>query len=315
MKSWLIVFLVAMYSIASAIADDSKPSIVLVTQRLCIPCRPAKALIEKLEKEQVFAAFNVIPLDLVKDKAKLEKYGFPVSLTPTVFVANKHGEVTTSITTIDENHLRAIAEMIPVDCVEPMRIKFDEPIMLEAVGAPGDVEITWDLATMYRAGSYNGTFAFAEIQYALNALGRYKKIVFRRVTSGGQYHVIQANYQLQNKAGVAEWTNGNTTWVSPTFRFVSAVQCNMCTVHERWHTSGVNSGSGGHHSQDGGVMGANGGYLILPSDYPWIARYQWRSALRPTDEPEWFRAYLSHNAVLGSDDGSQFPLLNVQARE
>jgi thiol-disulfide isomerase/thioredoxin len=305
----LILFLLCLASQLCAFADDSKPSIVLVTQRLCIPCRPAKALIEKLEREQVFAAFNVIELDLVKDKAKLEKYGFAVSLTPTVFVANQQNEVTTAITTIDENNLRTIAEMVPVECINPMKLVFDEPIPLMEVGAPGDTVITWDLATQYRQGSYNGTFAFGDCERALNAIGRWKKLTFKRVTRGGQVHIVQGNYQHKNDPNIAGWTSGNTITISPTFRFVNEVQCGMVSVHEWMHTSGVNRNSGGHHAQDGGIMGPNGGYLVLPSDYPWIARYAWRSTARPTDEPNWFRSYLSRNAVLGADDASQFPLL------
>lgn len=292
-----------------------KPEIVLVTQRLCIPCKPAKALIQKLEREQVFHGFNVVELDLVKDKDKLSKYGFLVSRTPTVFVANKQGEVTSSIATIDEDHLRSIAEMMPVDCIEPVQLKFDEPLKLtETVGAPGDIVITWDLSTQYRQGLYNGSFAFGDCDRALNALGRYWKVTFKRVTSGGQYHIVQANFQLRNDPNVAEWTNGNTTYVSPLFRFANATQCGMTTVHERLHTAGINNGSGGHHGQDGGVMGPNGGWLILPSDYPYMARYPWRSALRPTSEPNWFKDYLSKNAVLGADDESNFPLLNEQKK-
>jgi hypothetical protein len=291
--------------------DEMKPSIVLVTQDICPACRPAKKVIEKMTAEGKLDAFIVKELHIRRDRKQIEATGAIVTSTPTVLLIDKEGLFVTSATSASETGIKNLIEMIPVVCYLPVK---EVPMpSSEPIGAPGDQVITWDLATMYKQGYYNGTFAFSEIEHALNSISRYKKLTFKRVSRGGQYHVIQANYQLKNSAGIAGWNNGSSTYISPTFRFVNPVQSNMVTVHERWHSSGVNGGSGGHHAQDGGVMGPNGGYTILPSDYPWIARYPWRNSLRPTDEPDWFRAYLSKQAVLGSDDQSQFPLLDVQA--
>lgn len=150
-------------------------------------------------------------------------------------------------------------------------------------------QITWDLATEYRSGAYNGTFTFGSIQYALDGLGRYLNVSFRRVTRGGQFHVIQSS---RNGPGAA-WTSGNVIKISPSFRFANEVHCGMVIVHEFLHFR-----NGGHHAQDGGIMGPNGGYLLLPSDYPWMAPRGWKSSLRPTREPTWFKDYLSRRATL-----------------
>lgn len=295
--------------------DEIKPSVVLVTQDVCPDCKPAKAVLAKMEARGDFKDFLVKELNWARDRKQIEATGAVVTRTPTALLLDKNGQIVTSFSPVDEGALKVLASMVPVDCVEPIKIKEPAMIVGDPIGAPGDIVITWDLATMYRTGDYNGTFSFGDIDYALNSLGRHKKVTFRRVTRGGQYHVIQANYQLTGNPYAAEWTRGNTTYVSPAFRFANQTQCNMCSVHEFLHTSGVNSGNGGHHAQDGGIMGPNGGYLLNPNDWPYIARYPWRSALRPNQEPDWFKQYLSHNAVLGADDEHNYPLLDKQKQK
>lgn len=316
--SWMaFVALVFATSCCAQSCDELKPSLVLVTQERCPPCKPAKELLKVYEATGKLDSFLVKQLSWETDRDKIKATGAVITRTPALVLLDKNGEFVTSVQEITKGTLEMISSMVPVDCVQPIKVVLDRPAQaLEAIGGPqpGDIIITWDLATQYRQGYYNGTFAFYDIDYALNSLGRHWKVYFKRVTSGGQYHVIQGNYQLKNNPNAAEWTNGNTTIVSPTFRFASPVQCNMCTVHERLHTAGLNMGNGGHHAQDGGIMGANGGYLLNPNDWPYMGRYPWRSAKRPNQEPDWFKAYLGHNAVLGTDDASSFPLLDVQAK-
>lgn len=167
--------------------------------------------------------------------------------------------------------------------------------------------ITWDLATQYRNGTYNGTFDFAGIDYALNMLGRYWNLEFRRVTRGGQYHVIQAN--TNPNSTWAAWNRGSETYVNPVYNFGrNKALCGMVMLHEFFHTGGKN-----HHAQDGGLMGPNGGYLLLATDYPYMTRFPWKSTLRPTQEPAWMKQYLSGGTFAsGVDEEAAFPLLRCE---
>jgi hypothetical protein len=307
--SWLaFTALIFVSACCAQSCDDIKPTIVLVSQDICPNCKPAKKLLERMEAKGEFDAFIVKELNWNRDRKQIEATGAVVTATPTVLLLDRSGQYVTSLSPVSEAGLKHLAEIVPVECYKPVKIVEASAATTEAVGAPGDIVITWDLATQYRTGDYNGTFAFYDIDYALNSLGRHKKITFRRVTRGGQYHVVQGNYQLKGNPNAAEWTSGNTTVVSPIFRFANPVQCNMCTVHEYLHLGGFN-----HHAQDGGIMGPNGGYLLNPNDWNYISRFPWRSASRPNQEPDWFKAYLSHNAALGTDDATMFPLLDVQA--
>jgi len=188
-----------------------------------------------------------------------------------------------------------------VPCLEPIRI-VHTPLMGVEAAPQGVVIVTWDLATMYQGGQYNGTFAFSDIDYALNSFGHYWNIQYQRVTRGGQYHVIQANYNLGTN--VAARTGNTTTLVSPTFRFYNPVQSMMVICHENRHTR-----SQAHHSQDGGLMGPNGGYLILNSDLGYFDRMVWKSNLRPSQEPDWLKSYFSRQTVSGTVDDNIFPLI------
>lgn len=150
--------------------------------------------------------------------------------------------------------------------------------------AAGVRVITWDLATYYQNGAYNGTFAFGNIQHSLNLLSRYWNIAFQRVTRGGQYHVIQANYNLGNN--VAARSGGNTTVISPNFRFSTVAQCEMVIHHEYNHITDL-----AHNGDPNSIMSPNGGYFITPGTYKWYRNFQWKGALRPEHEPNFMRQY------------------------
>ena len=285
--------------------DSPKMQLVLITQQPCPPCRVASALLDKMDlREYVRSEW-----DIRRDAGKIAKLGIGrVARTPTLVLLDSEGSAVSSIDTVDQAHVDALLDLKPVKLAEPIVlddfIETIEPPLLASDRAFSATEITWDLATEYQSGAYNGSFAFGSIQYALSSLGRYHPLTFRRVTRGGQLHVIQSS---RNGPGAA-WTNGATIKVSPTFRFINEVHCGMVIVHEFLHVGNGTS----HHAQDGGIMGPSGGYLLLASDFPWMQKRGWKSALRPTDEPEWFKKYLSRNAVLGADDSSQFPLMNSQ---
>jgi hypothetical protein len=200
-----------------------------------------------------------------------------------------------------------------VDPIEPTTldsIAFYEPPKLSwfarAYNALFTRTVTWDLATQYPGGQYNGSFLFGNIEYSLNLFGRYWAVKFVRVTRGGQYHVVQSS-RLPTNRDAAAWTNGNTTFINPQFQFSkNKALCGMVICHEKCHTV-----KGGHHAQDGGLMGPNGGYNLNPNDYPYF-NYDWAGPLRPTDEPSYMRNYLSSGLAIGSQDGSEkLPLLKA----
>jgi hypothetical protein len=293
------------FLLANQPCDTQKMQLVLISQKPCPPCRAASALLDRMDLRE----FVRSEWDIRRDAVKIARLGIGrVKRTPVLVLLDCDGAAIGSIETVDQPH---------VDALLLSRIaKLEQPTVMEqfvetieppkAMGDPafGAVEITWDLATEYKTGQYNGTFAFGAVQYDLSSLGRYVNLSFRRVTRGGQLHVLQSK---SNGPGAA-WTNGATIKISPSFRFVNETHCGMVIVHEFLHVGNGTS----HHAQDGGIMGPNGGYLLLASDFPWMQKRGWKSALRPTDEPEWFKRYLSRNAVLGSDDKEQFPLMSVQ---
>ena len=286
--------------------DSPKMQLVLITQKPCPPCRVASALLDRMDlREYVRSEW-----DIRRDKDRIDALGIGrVARTPVLVLLGSDGAAISSIETIDQGHVAALLDVKPAKLTEPILldgfIETISPPMLAADRAFGATEITWDLATEYKNGTYNGSFTFGSIQYALSSLGRYHPLTFRRVTRGGQLHIIQSS---RNGPGAA-WTNGATIKVSPSFRFINEVHCGMVIVHEFLHVGNGTS----HHAQDGGIMGPSGGYLLLASDFPWMQKRGWKSVLRPTDEPEWFKKYLSRNAVLGADDSSQFPMMNQQA--
>ena len=152
------------------------------------------------------------------------------------------------------------------------------------VFASGIRVITWDLSTRYKSGAYNGTFAFGSIQHSLNLFSRYWNVAFQRVTRGGQYHVIQSNRDLGKN--VAARSGGNTTEISPVYRFVTTAQSEMVLHHEYNHITDL-----AHSSEAGSIMGVNGGLLITSKTYKWYRHFQWKGTLRPENEPTFMRQY------------------------
>lgn len=199
----------------------------------------------------------------------------------------------------------------PVPCLSPTSVVVKPedvvvPFQLEELNTSkaAIVVVTYDIATMYKGGQYNGTFAWGEIDYALNSMGRYWNIRYQRVTRGGQFHIVQSNYDLGKD--VAARTGSDTCRISPTFRFVVPAQSMMLIFHENRHTR-----SQAHHAQDGGLMGPMGGYLLLNSDLGYFDRMTWKSSLRPSQEPDWLKRYFLKQSTLSTleDNEMNFPLI------
>jgi hypothetical protein len=140
-----------------------------------------------------------------------------------------------------------------------------------------DRQITWSLATLFRTGAYNSTFAFDVIQPAFDLTCRYFQLSMPRVRSGGQIRVIQSNV---NKNGWAAWTTGNTIYISPVFDFgMNRRRCSKVVVHEFGHI-----GNGTSHSRDPqALMAADGGTSQgwVQDDLRWFGRYRLRGAMPP----------------------------------
>lgn len=301
-----LVLLVPTCNAQDVRCDEPKPQLVLITQKPCPPCRIASALLDRMDLRE----FVRSEWDIRRDAGKIAKLGIGrVARTPVLVLLDIDGAPISSIETVDQSHVDALLASKPTKLEQPTVLgEFVETVQSPLIASDqtfGATVITFHIATEYREGYYNGTFAFGDCEYMLNSLGRYLNVTFQR-TNRGQFSIVQSS--RNGPPGAAAWTNGNVIRISPTFRFVNPVQCGMVTVHEFLHMGNGTS----HHAQDGGIMGPNGGYLLLASDFPWMQKRGWKSALRPTSEPDWFKQYLSRNAVLGAGDEKQFPLMNIQ---
>ncbi len=147
-------------------------------------------------------------------------------------------------------------------------------------------EITFDIATQYSNGYYNPTINWGIIQNALNFLGRYWDVSYRR-TNSGRVHFVQAN--TQPNPDWMMWTRGWTTYVSPTRNFGNNnYQAARYWCHEHMHQV-----SGGQHvGGNDALMSIYGGISpnLTPLDYPYMDKYPRKpGAKRPHEEPTAFR--------------------------
>ena len=133
--------------------------------------------------------------------------------------------------------------------------------------------ITFDVATRYKNGYYNPTIDWGLIEESLNWLGRYKPVKFRRVSSGGRIHFVQAN--TQPNPNWMMWTSGWTCNVSPTRNFGrNRFQSAKYWLHEFFH---MVRGGTSHEAGNVALMAACSGTCgnITEPDYKYIAKYPW----------------------------------------
>lgn len=144
--------------------------------------------------------------------------------------------------------------------------------------------ITFDIATRYKNGYYNPTIDWGLIEESLNWLGRYKQVKFRRVSSGGRIHFVQAN--TQPNPSWMMWTNGWTCNVSPTRNFGrNRFQSAKYWLHEFFH---MVRGGTSHEAGNVALMAACSGSCqnITEPDYKYIAAYPWKPGVKlPHLEP------------------------------
>lgn len=291
--------------------------LVLISQKFCPPCRAAKNVLEKIKDHESIQGYKVREWDIAKDRLKIEGLGIgSVTRTPVLVKLDHDGNALSSITDLGEDLIKAFAADKPAkEVYKPIVLdKFMETLEEPAPSSfgAGPRIITYSIATQYKDGYYNSSFPWNDIEYAMESLARYYNLDYRRVNSGAQWQIIQAN--TVGGKDWAAWTNGSRTYISPVFRYYSPVQGRMIIVHERGHVGGR-----GHHNIVNGLMHPYGGYKLLPQDQSYFNGTPYKGSLRPEHEPEWFRTYLSKGVKGvfgedGNDDGNTFPLLNVQAK-
>jgi len=139
-----------------------------------------------------------------------------------------------------------------------------------------DRRISWLLATQYRSGAYNSTFAFDVIKPAFDLVCQYFQLQMPRVSRGANVQVIQSN---TNKKNWAAWTTGSTIFISPTFNFgQDRRRCAKVIVHEFGHV-----GNGAHSNNPEALMfhdsGTSNGWV--QDDMRWFGKYKLRGAMPP----------------------------------
>lgn len=281
-----------------AFGDDSKPTIALITQKICEPCKPAKRLVEKLKADGTLDDCNVIQLDWQDDNERVKSLGIPIK-TPMLVLLGEDGRFQKSVNTVDESHIKALLSDLPIEPLEPVALEYiplsfgladkDIPVFEGALatGPPPRI-IKYTIGTQYKSGTtYQGTFLWGNIDRCLNYMGRYWNIQFVRANSG-TLNIIQANYQISPGNAFA-WTRGNTIYISPVANYGKSLALTLkVLVHEFGHAA---YGGTSHNSDLRGIMSFNTGTAnnIIESDAKWWKAYQWKGTLRPWHEPDYMK--------------------------
>jgi hypothetical protein len=281
-----------------AYCDDSKPTIALITQKVCEPCKPAKKLIEQLKSDGYFDECNVITLDWEGDNERVKSFGIKFR-TPMLVLLNESGKFQKSVSTVDKNHIDALLSDLPISPLEPVELDMnppqysftlaDESTTFEASPSTGPPKIIrYTIATQYPSGTtYQGTFLWGDVDKCLNFMGRYWNIQFVRAESGS-LNIVQANYQIVGNGSFA-WTSGNTIHISPIANYKRSLGLTLkVLVHEFGHAA---YGGTSHNSDASGIMAFNTGTAgnFIESDAKWYSAYEWKGTLRPWHEPEFMR--------------------------
>lgn len=150
-------------------------------------------------------------------------------------------------------------------------------------------QITWVLL-IDRGARENPTFRWDGIQKGLDYLAEYWALQFPRVSTPAARIKFIAS-RSQGGPNWAAWANrGNfEIRISPTFNFGNSLLASATTVvHEFMHLAG-----GSHHSpvkEDIMSPALEPGEQITVRDSQYMRAYAWKSARRPWNEPNYFRA-------------------------
>jgi hypothetical protein len=276
--------------------DDRKPTVGLITQEVCPPCKPAKKLFEQLKLDGVFDGCNAVEYD--KGSEVVKSLGLVVR-TPMMVLIGEDGKLQKSVSTVDESHINALLSDLPIEPLEPVSLEY-APLSFGlasesqsheggnlATGPPPRI-IRYTIATQYRGGTtYQGTFLWGDVDRCLNFLGRYWNIQFVRANSG-TLNIVQANYQISPGNAFA-WTRGNTIYISPVANYQKSLALTLkILVHEFGHAA---YGGTSHNNDLRGIMSFNTGTAsnFIESDAKWYGAFQWKSSLRPWHEPNYMK--------------------------
>jgi hypothetical protein len=152
------------------------------------------------------------------------------------------------------------------------------PSMLEIPVFSDDREITYQLQTLYRNGSYNSTIRLDFIQPIFDYMAETKAIRFRRVSQGARLIIEQSN--RSKGKNVFAWAGGNKISLSPDANYGRSVYTTAVVLcHEFLHCAGGSS----HSKKAEPLMAANGGTTggFTALDEPWWKAYAWKGSARP----------------------------------
>jgi thiol-disulfide isomerase/thioredoxin len=271
--------------VAAKAKSEDKYVVAVVTQPFCVPCVKAKRTLEDNEKLVADNGAMVAEVDV-------KRVVLARQFTPQLVLYSPDGSVVATTESTTKEGIQSLLNEVPLPLLEPIKLDLLPPIE-QPVQASNARVIKYAIATQYKTGNYQSTFLWGEIDYYLTFMERYWNVDFQRVTKGYSLLIVQANYQLQPNAFA--WAKGNTIHISPVANFGRNPRiCGLVLCHEFGHCAGGSS----HNAELAGIMSANGGTAgnFIPSDYRWYRPYQWRSSLRPEQEPEFMRQYFSRGA-------------------
>lgn len=294
MKPLLILLLLCSSAIAQLPSYDSvsakakaenKHVLCVVTQTWCPPCKVAKKTLADNEKLCADADSLVAEIDY-------KRVVLGRQFTPQLALYSPEGSVVATSEDVSLSGIRSLLSEVPLQLLDPMVLDLPLPDEL-VVNAAGPRVIKYLIGTQYKQGTYQSGFLWGEIDYYLSFMERYWNVDFVRVNKGASLQIIQANYQLQPNA--LAWAKGNNIYISPVANFgKNARVCGMVICHEFGHCAGGSS----HNKELSGIMSPTGGTAgnFIPSDYKWYRPYQWKSALRPDQEPNFMHQYMTRGA-------------------
>lgn len=271
-------------SVSAKAKLENKHVLAVVTQPFCAPCVKAKKLLA--DNVKLCSDADTLVAEVDYKKVVLGR-----QFTPQLVLYSPYGDVLALTESVSIGGIKSLLTEVPLPLLDPIYLDLPPPDDVQAESSAR--VIRYSIATQYKNGAYQSTFLWNEIDYFLSFMERYWNIDFQRVSRGGTLQIIQANTQLQPNAFA--WAKGNSIYISPVANYQRNPRiCGVVMCHEFGHCAGGSA----HNSEAAGIMSVNGGTSgnFIPSDYRWWRPYQWKSTLRPHDEPEFMRQYMMRGA-------------------
>jgi hypothetical protein len=151
------------------------------------------------------------------------------------------------------------------------------------------VNITWRRTIIGGNNSVNPTYVWRKVFDALNRIAAYKNVTWIQSSGGAQLTIACVNYNIGKN--VLMWTNGKTIYVPRNVNWGNWLDGMVgAMAHELGHAYG----SGGHNTQDAGLMRAglyDPAQNFTPGDFrSWYTQLPGRpGAPAPWSEPNRWR--------------------------